>query len=111
MRYDGNKLYNYMINLALLDKIEGHNTSKLTRDNRSIKVLSGKSLIDYLQTVVWYHHNKTAQLKDNPMDSHMDNGLIFIDWITNMVWSKYEDNYAEWCNILNPCLEDKKLYF
>lgn len=110
-RTDGNTLYNYMMGECLLDHIESHETSKISRDNRSVKVLSGSSCIDYLQTLTFYHRMKKAVLKDNPTDSHTDDGIIFIDWITNIVWSKYEDNYLAWYDLLNGCLIEKTLFF
>lgn len=111
IRLDGNKLYNYMIRLSILDKISAHQTCKLTRDNRSVKVASGNSCIDYLQMILLFDHSSATQLKDNPLHSHENNGLIFIDWITNIVWSRYEDNYHGWFDILSPHLKNQTLYF
>lgn len=111
IRLDGNKLYNYMMRLALIEKIEDHDSCKLTRDNRSIKVESGSSCIDYLQITIWFDKGKTTLLVDNPKHSHTDDGLIFIDWITNIVWSKYEDKYNGWCSIIQPYLQEIQLYF
>ncbi len=51
IRSDGNKLYNYMINLGTLQIVKAHTSTLLVRDNRSIKVESGNSCIDYLQTI------------------------------------------------------------
>lgn len=111
IRVDGNKLYNYMMRLALVDKIQDHQSCKITRDNRSVKVASGNSLIDYLQTFIWLENNKPAILTDNPRASHTEEGLIFIDWITNIVWSKHEDEYAGWCDQLSGYIEEIELYF
>lgn len=110
-RRDGNTLYNFMMGESLLDQIDAHATCKITRDNRSVKVLSGSSCIDYLQTLTFFHRKKTTVLTDNPIDSHTDNGVIFIDWITNIVWSKYEDNFANWCNLLGTHINEQTLYF
>lgn len=111
IKNDGNKLYNYMINLSVIELIENDLTCKLTRDNRSIKVINGRNCIDYLQTIIWLHRNKNTILTDNPTHSHHDNGIIFIDWITNIVWSKYEDNYSGWCQKLGNNIIEKKLFF
>ena len=110
-RKDGNTLYNFMMGESLLDHVDAHETCKITRDNRSVKVLSGSSCIDYLQTLTYFHRMKPALLKDNPTDSHTDDGIIFIDWITNIVWSKYEDNYSSWCNLLGTSIVEKQLFF
>ena len=54
IRKDGNKLYNYMLNLALIDRMAMHKHVVLVPDPRSIKVAeSGNSLSDYLQTKLW----------------------------------------------------------
>lgn len=110
-RNDGNTLYNYMMGESLLDYIDSHETCKITRDNRSVKVLSGSSCIDYLQTLTFFHRMRKTILKDNPTHSHTDDGIIFIDWITNIVWSKYEDSYPAWCNALGMHLQEKQLFF
>lgn len=74
-------------------------------------MLSGSSCIDYLQTLTYYHRGKGAVLKDNPTDSHTDDGIIFIDWITNIVWSKYEDGFGDWCNLLGTRIHEKTIFF
>jgi hypothetical protein len=116
IRIDGNKLYNYMIKLGTLHVIQTHATSKLVRDNRTVKVESGNSCIDYLQTTVWFEHNSMVLLSDFPTHSHMDDGIIFIDWITNIVWKHFEDGQSSAYNILvdntQPnILTDARLYF
>lgn len=111
IRKDPNMLYNYMMRLALIDKVQDHQSCKITRDNRSIKVASGNSCIDYLQTYIWMEKNKSTVLVDNPQHSHTDDGLIFIDWITNMVWSKYEDKCDHSYNQIQAHTKEIKLYF
>jgi len=108
---NSNTLYNYMMGLGILEKAEQHTSCKITRDKRSIKILNGSSCIDYLQTLVWFHRANKAILKDNPIHSHTDDGIIFIDWITNMIWSRYEDNYSGWYDILSPCIQEQRLFF
>lgn len=111
IRRDANVLYNYMMRVALSDKIQDHQSCKITRDNRNVKVASGNSCIDYLQTFIWLENNKPVVLVDNPKQSHTDDGLIFIDWITNIVWSKYEDKCDQWCSQIQGHLKEMKLYF
>ncbi len=50
IRQDPNKLYNYMVKLLLIDSMAQHDSISFTPDPRSIKVESGNSLHDYLQT-------------------------------------------------------------
>lgn len=111
VRKDGNTLYYYMMGESLLDLIENDDACKISRDYRSVKVLSGQSCIDYLQTMIFFHRNKATLLTDNPTHSHTDDGIVFIDWITNIVWSKYEDKYDKWCNTLGDMITEKKIYF
>lgn len=108
---DPNKLYNYMIRIAVLDKVTKFSYVNLIRDNRSIKVRSGNCLIDYLQTVLWFDLHSKAKVIDIPSDSKSVNNLIFIDWINNIVWGYYEDNNSDAYNILKNSIDDKKLFF
>ncbi|NIG57145.1 DUF3800 domain-containing protein [Chitinophaga sp. Cy-1792] len=111
IRADGNILYNYMMRVALIEKVQDHQSCKITRDYRYTKIASSNSCIDYLQTFIWLENNKPAVLTDNPCHSHTDDGLIFIDWITNIIWSKYEDGYEGWHNQLHHCLSQIELFF
>jgi len=111
IRQDSNLLYNFMIGQCIFDHIDSHQTCKLTRDNRTVKMLSGSSCIDYLQTMLFLHLEKQTILKDNPTHSHQEDGVIFIDWITGIVWSKYEDKVEKWCELLGNHIKEKHLFF
>ncbi|MEM0996565.1 MAG: DUF3800 domain-containing protein [Bacteroidota bacterium] len=111
IRQDGNKLYNYMIGLGLLSGIRKCDHVNLIRDNRSVKVKSGNSIGDYLQTKLWFEMCSCTELVDMPQDSLGNNSLQFIDWISYMVWSAYEDrNMYAFCR-LQPYLSTKDLFF
>lgn len=92
IRQDGNKLYNYMIRLAVLPIVKGEPVVNLIRDNKTIKVKSGHSLIDYLQTTMWFELSSHTRIVDIPSDSKQVKNLIFIDWMNNLIWGRYEDN-------------------
>ena len=111
IRSDANKLYNYMIRLAVLDSIKNEPYVNLIRDNRCIKVKSGNSLIDYLQTVLWFELGSKTKLIDIPSDSKKVDNLIFIDWINNIIWGNYEKAKDESYLIIKPVLDSKKLFF
>jgi Protein of unknown function (DUF3800) len=111
IKNDGNLLYHYVISKSVLEVVKGHITCKLTRDNRTVKQISGSSCIDYLQTQMWFVLEAKTILKDNPTDSHTDDGIIFIDWITNIVWSKYEDNYTLCADLLKNHITEINLFF
>jgi len=111
IREDGNKLYNYMIRLAVLPTIQGEPIVNLIRDNKSVKVKSGNSLIDYLQTTLWFDMETHTRIVDIPSDSKQVKNLIFIDWMNNLIWGKYEDNNNEPYEILRNVITSKKLFF
>ena len=111
IRNDGNKLYNYMLNLVLVHKIKDADNVNLVRDNRSIKVQSGNSLIDYLQTQIWFEQNGKALLKDDPQESHNNLNIMLIDWVSNTMWSYYELRREENFDKLRAKLEVRELFF
>lgn len=108
---DANKLYNYMIRLAVLPKVKGESVVNLIRDNKTIKVKSGNSLIDYLQTEMWFELGSQTRLVDFPSDSKCVKNLIFIDWINNLVWGKYEYGNNAPYDILKNVINSEKLFF
>lgn len=111
IRDDANKLYNYMIRLALLNYVKDEPVVNLIRDNKTIKVKSGNSLIDYLQTTIWFELDSKARIVDIPSDSKKVKNLIFIDWMNNLIWSRYEDSIMEPYNILRSVITSRKLFF
>lgn len=111
IREDSNKLYNYMIRRALLDKIQMHDLASLIRDNRGVKIKSGNSLIDYLQIYLYFEIGTQTKIKDIPSDSKQVKNLILADWINNLIWAKYEDENSDAYNILDPILREGNLYF
>lgn len=111
IREDANKLYNYMIRLAVLPVIKDEPFVNLIRDNKTIKVKSGNSLIDYLQTELWFELHSRTKVVDIPSDSKRVKNLIFIDWINNLIWGRYEDSNAAPYDILKNVITSKKLFF
>ena len=90
IRQDANKLYNYMIRLALLDEMAKHPVVALVPDPRSIKVQSGNSLHDYLQTELWFSKNASTVLHTMPCDSKNSHGVQFTDMLAGVVQSYFE---------------------
>ena len=89
-----------MIKEAVLDKIKMHLEVKLIRDERSIKVASGNSLIEYLQTVLWFDKNSKTILTDIPNDSSKNKNILFIDWICNSIYRYYEFNQNDYFHLI-----------
>jgi Protein of unknown function (DUF3800) len=112
LRADGNKLYNYMIRLSLLGRMRKHPEVLLIPDPRSIKVESGNSLPDYLQTLLWFHLSGcTTTLQMNPQESHKCLGIQFVDMLCGSIQAAFEDNNNAYLSVIAPCLAHKRLYF
>lgn len=112
IRRDANILYNYATNLGICDQIKDCNGNvELIRDERSIKVKSGNSLVDYLQTQLWFEKNSKALLIDKPAKSHQNLNVLFIDWICNTVWNYYEYNLDIGFSTLSPYMSIQTLFF
>ena len=111
IRRDSNKLYNYMLRLALLDEMARHPVVTIIPDERSIKVKSGNSLVDYLQIGLWFEKNAPTQLHCIPGLSHKVLNLQFIDTITHCIWRRYEFNDSSFYRILKPHILEKVLFF
>ena len=114
IRGDENKLYNYMIKLILLDELAKYESVTFIPDPRSIKLQSGNSLSDYLQTALWFEKNTTTKLINRPSDSASCKGVQFADMLSGIVQQHYEDagdNHLQRWKKLSPSLVDKKLYF
>ncbi|MCP3680405.1 MAG: hypothetical protein GY782_09235 [Gammaproteobacteria bacterium] len=111
IRDDSNKLYNYMIKLLLVKELVNCHTVSFRPDERSIKIESGNSLIDYLQTVLWFDEKVTTQLIHLPSDSACCKGLQFADMLAGLVQQHFEDGREEIFNQLKSYINLKRLYF
>ncbi len=101
-----------MINIGLCDFIKTCNGKvEFIIDERIIKVKSGNSLIEYLQTQLWIEKNSKAFLIDKPVKSHQNFNILFIDWISNKIWQKYEFNEDVGFSVLDPFMHCQKLFF
>jgi len=111
LRADGNKLYNYMIRLSLLGRMRHHPEVIMIPDPRSIKVRSGNSLPDYLQTLLWFHLRCPTVLRMCPIESHDSKGIQFADMLCGAIQAGFEDGNLKYSNIIAPRLFQKRLYF
>jgi hypothetical protein len=111
IRQDANKLYNYMINFSLVKKMAKHAVVTLMPDQRSIKVKSGNSMPDYLQTVLWFNENASTTLICQPQDSAHNRGVQFADFVSGIVQAKYEKNDLSAFSALRPRLTLTELFF
>jgi predicted DNA-binding protein YlxM (UPF0122 family) len=111
IRRDGNRLYNYMIKLALVKKMAEHDVVTLMPDQRTIKVQSGNSLPDYLQTELWFTEKAITALICQPQDSAHSRGVQFSDFISGIVQARYEKNEAQAFQIIHPSVKLTLLFF
>ena len=112
IRNDPNKLYNYMIHLSLIDDLAKHPTINFIPDPRSIKVNSGNSLIDYLQTALWFEKRVNTQIILKNLNSKDSFNIQFIDFITYIVNRYFEFNKdSDLYKLISPHIDIKKLFF
>lgn len=111
IRQDGNKLYNYMIGLSLLNRMATHGVVTMVPDPRSIKVESGNSLHDYLQIELWFRKNAMTNLLTQPVESHNCANLQFTDMLAGVIQARFEDDDSKNFQIIQPVTTISKLYF
>ncbi len=111
IRTDANKLYNYMIGISLLDNMARYENVSFVPDPRSIKVESGNSLHDYLQTKLWFDKQAITKLTTQPCDSATSLNVQFSDMLSGVVQGHFEDGNSEPWNELRNQISYKTLFF
>jgi len=111
IRGDGNKLYNYMIGLLFLTHLQRFDHVTFIPDERSVKVTSGDSLHDYLQTQLWFEVGASTVLQTVPGDSSKHQPLQFADMLAGCVQDRYEKVLSSPFERIRSELNVKKLFF
>lgn len=111
IQQDANKLYNYMVRLAMLDRMAQFDVVTLVPDPRSIRVKSGNSMHDYLQTELWFEKKAVTNLVTSPADSATSLAVQFADMLAGTVQSSFELNSSAGIQIIQPCLHLLRLFF
>lgn len=111
IRSDANKLYNYMIGLSLLREMSCHERVTFVPDPRSIKIESGNSLHDYLQTQLWFEKEASTTLITKPCDSASSLNVQFSDMLSGIVQGHFEDGNSEPWAKLRTNINYKTLFF
>jgi hypothetical protein len=111
IKKDANTLYNYMIKLLLIDEMSKYENIILMPDSRSIKVKSGNSLHDYLQTELWFERKVSTILSTIPCDSATSQSIQFADMLSGIVQGYFEDDKIEPWNKIKNTLSHQTLYF
>lgn len=112
IRADANKLYNYMLRLLLIPRLKCYAQSKLVIDERSIKVKSGNSLHDYLQTTLWFDESSASLIESTqPISSSKALPIQFADMLAGIVQSHFEDQRSAPFLALDRRLRPGRLFF
>lgn len=111
LRDDPNKLYNYMLKLMLVDEMAKHQQVCFMPDNRSVKVASGNSMHDYLQTTLWFDLGVPTRLETISTDSKKCMALQFADMLAGIVGSSFEIGGSPHFQALRGQIHLRKLYF
>lgn len=111
IRADANKLYNYMIALLLLNEMSKYDAVTFIPDPRTIKVESGNSLHDYLQTELWFRKLVKTRLNTQPCDSAASANLQFTDMLSGIMQSHFEDANSQWWRKLAAKISSFTLFF
>lgn len=111
IRKDPNKLYNYMIKVLLLNELARYKQVIFNIDQRSMKVESGNSLHDYLQTEIWLTLGAETELETKSCDSKHHLGVQLADILSGIVQSHFEDNKSETYKYLAQHSHIQKLFF
>lgn len=111
VRTDSNKLYNYMVKLLLLDFMACHPHVNFIPDPRAIRVESGNSLHDYLQTELWFAKTASTILETTPIDSRHCLNLQFTDMLAGTIQSRFEFANDKYFDLIADQVTVKKLFF
>ena len=111
IRADPNKLYNFMCKLVMIDHVKHVPQFVFVPDKRSVKLESGNSLSDYLQTVLWFECGASTVIINHPQESHKNYNLQFVDWVANCVWSHFEDGEATVYREISRHIKVRPLFF
>lgn len=111
IRSDPNKLYNYMISLSLLNEMSKHENVIFIPDQRSIKIKSGHSLHDYLQTKLWFEKQVPTTISTSPITSSSSLSIQFADMLSGLVQGYFEDGNSKPWQLLRSHISYKTLFF
>ncbi|MEK6788218.1 MAG: DUF3800 domain-containing protein [Pseudomonadota bacterium] len=110
-REDSNLLYNFMTKKLLLDEMSHHRIVYLAPDVRSIKVESGNTFKDYLQTELLYTANADTTLHCRHTNSASCKEIQFADMLAGAIGSFHEWGQVDPYNKLKDIVPIQKLFF
>jgi hypothetical protein len=100
-----------MIGLSLLEEMSKHKVITFLPDPRSIKVESGNSLHDYLQTQLWFQMKSDTILTTIPCSSDASRNIQFSDMLSGIVQSHFEDGNSQPWSKIKSNISCKTIFF
>jgi len=111
IRSDPNKLYNYMTGMLLLEEMSHFSQVEFYPDPRSVKVESGNSMHDYLQTQLWFEKSASTILCTKPAESSSNLNVQFSDMLSGVVQGHFEDGNSSPWHIMASSINARRLFF
>ncbi len=115
LRKDVNLLYNYMVNLILIDKIKElpKNTKvNIIADNRITSLVSGLRFEEYLKYKILYEFSRTdLDINIQLLESHRSYPIQAVDIVVNSIFKKYNRNFKFYNIIKGVITDERTLYF
>jgi len=100
-----------LISLSLAEDMSKYDMVRLKPDDRSVKVLNGNSLEDYLKTHLWFERGVSTELTVLNCDSSKNPIVQFSDMLAGAVQHHYEDGNSGAWRTLSRYIKGKTLFF
>ena len=97
--------------IGILDRMAQFDVVTMVPDPRSIRVKSGNSLHDYLQTELWFEKKAATNLITSPADSATSLAVQFADMLAGTVQARFEHNSTSGFQVIQPRLRLVQLFF
>ena len=107
----GDILYNHMVKKAVCAHLTDCDTVNIIPDKRSVPKGSQNSCLDLIRENIWINQAQEVNIKYTPEESHLNEQLVFIDWVANFTWRHYENGQSSPFQILSPHLKEDLLFF
>ena len=100
-----------MIGISLLEEMSKHKDITFLPDSRSIKVESGNSLHDYLQTQLWFPMKSESIITTRPCSSDANRNIQFSDMLSGIVQGHFEDGNSQPWEKIKTNINCQTLFF
>lgn len=104
-------LYSHMVKEGICSNLPDVEFINIIPDQRSVPRGSQNSCSDLIKEEVWLKQQRNININYTPDESHLNEVLMFIDWVANFVWRHYENGQSAPYQILAPQIKEQKLFF